>query len=93
MTPETEALIRAAVAVDVLNAASAVFWRRRAEEFENAKPCRGEFHGQATHEELNAAWQRAHDTAQACRRRALIAEMGGASWCDQTDPGPTRLAS
>lgn len=88
MNPETEALIRASVVVDVFRMASRDYWMRRAEEFEAAKPRVGDFHGQATREELSAAWQRCHRIAEACRQRALMAERGE-SW----EVGTTPLAS
>ena len=89
VTPETEALIRASVVVDIFNTASAKFWRRRAEEFERAKPRKGDFHGLVSREELSAAWQRCHSIAEACRQKAHAAEMGGESW----EAVPTQLAS
>lgn len=88
MSPEIDALIRASVVVDVFKMATADYWLRRAGEFEAAKPRLGDFHGQATREELSAAWQRCHSIAQACRERALLCERGE-SW----EAAATPLAS
>lgn len=90
---ETEALIRASIAADVLREASAVYWRRRAEQFEWAKPRLGEHHGDRGNDELSAAWRRCDATATACRNKAHLIQTGGASWDEPLEPAPTRLAS
>ena len=70
--PETDSLIRASIVEEVWRAAQADWWRRRAEDFEWAKPRPEDFHGRRTHDELDAAWNRCHGVAQACRQRADI---------------------
>lgn len=66
------------------------FWLRRAQDFENAKPRLGEFHGKATPEELNARWTWCDQVARACRAKAnmatlddelyeLLSDLGGAA--------------
>jgi hypothetical protein len=89
VTALADELIRTTIAVDVLNMGTAIYWRRRAEMFESAKPRPGERRGNLTNAELSAAWRRCHASAEACRSRAKLAEMGGESWA----PAPTRLAS
>ena len=89
MSPETENLVRVAIAADIFNIGTAIYWRRRAEQFEWAKPRLGENPGDRTNAELSAAWQRCHASAEACRNRARIAEMGGESW----EAAPIPLAS
>lgn len=59
---------------DALTHATAQFWRRRAADFEAARPKRGEFHGRATREELDEADARCAAVAQACRRHADLME-------------------
>lgn len=59
-----------AVLLDVYQQASADYWRRRAAQFEAARPRRGDFTGQATLEDLRERWDRLTDTAAACRARA-----------------------
>lgn len=58
---------------DALNEATRSYWLRRAETFEDAKPRLGEFHGAAIPAELSRQWNRAHQTAEACRNRAAMA--------------------
>ena len=79
VSPETEELIRASVVADVWRSGEGMFWRRRAAAFEWAKPRPDDFHGQATREDLSAAWRRCHDVAEACRLRATVAETGPAA--------------
>jgi hypothetical protein len=61
---------RARVLQDALTEATAEYWLHRADQFEDAAPRLGEFHGDATREELNEAWTRCHATAAACRAHA-----------------------
>lgn len=68
--------IRARLLQDALAQATAQFWRRRAADFENARPRRGEFHGRATTEELNARDARCAALAEACRNHADLLETG-----------------
>ena len=63
----------ARVLQDALAEATANYWLRRAEVFDNAKPRPGEFHGEATSEDLSAAWRRCHDLAEASRNAAGVA--------------------
>jgi len=59
---------RARVIQDAFAEATADYWRRRGVTFEAARPRRGDFHGHATHADL----QRRHDrlTAQSAASRA-----------------------
>lgn len=59
---------------DALAQATAQFWRKRAADFEAARPRSGEFHGRATREELAARDARCAATALACRRHAELLE-------------------
>lgn len=62
--------LTARVLQDALTEATADYWERRAQQFEDAAPKLGEFHGNATRDELNEAWARCHATAAACRAHA-----------------------
>jgi hypothetical protein len=61
---------RARILQDALTEATAQYWEHRAQQFQQAAPRLGEFHGTATRDELNEAWTRCHTTAAACRRHA-----------------------
>lgn len=65
-------LIRCAAAADAFRQGEAMFWLRRAQDFEAAKPRTTDKHGQATREELSARWRRCHEAAEACRNRARL---------------------
>jgi hypothetical protein len=71
---------RQRVMQDALSEATAAYWRRRAEVFDWAKPRTGDFHGQASREELSARWRELHELAEACRNRARVAALGGEPW-------------
>ncbi|WP_323793812.1 hypothetical protein [Nocardioides sp.] len=58
---------------EALNSATQIYFLRRAEEFEWAKPRLDDYHGQASNSELSRQWQRAQEAAQACRNRAAVA--------------------
>ena len=62
--------LTARVLQDALTEATADYWERRAQQFEDAAPRLDEFHGNATRDELNEAWTRCHATAQACLSHA-----------------------
>jgi DNA-binding GntR family transcriptional regulator len=55
---------------DALTEALPAYWRHRAQQLEDAAPKLGEFHGNATPEELRARW--IETAAQACRRHAEL---------------------
>jgi hypothetical protein len=63
---------RARVLQDALTEATAQYWVDRAHQFQQAAPRAGDFHGNATTEELRAAYRRCMATAGACLRRAEI---------------------
>ena len=63
---------RARVLQDALTEATAQYWVDRAHQFQQATPRPGDFHGNATTEELRAAHRRCMATAQACLRRAAL---------------------
>ncbi|MFZ2626021.1 MAG: hypothetical protein WAX29_12400, partial [Propionibacterium sp.] len=67
--PWLDMFVRRVIA-DALNEASARYWEHRAEVLADAAPKPGEFHGQATAEELSAAWRRCHRDAARCRQHA-----------------------
>lgn len=76
MTPETEALVKAAIVADIFREAESDYWLRRAKQFEWAKPTAAEMLG-ATPERLAQArenWRRCHETAESCRARAAVAQ-------------------
>lgn len=60
---------------DALNEATPAYWTRRAAQLEAARPVQGEFHGQATREQLSERWQRLTQDARACRSRAAFAAL------------------
>lgn len=78
------------VIVDALLEADACYWERRAEVLDGAAPRVGEFHGQATRDELNAAWRRCHADARRCRAHAALlrdrsASAGRDDWAHLVD--------
>ena len=67
---------RERVLQDALNEATASYWARRAEMFENARHRPGiDYPGLATIDELRVAWCELSETAQACRNRATVSLM------------------
>ena len=73
-----EAVRRRAVQQAILHA-EAAYWRRRAADFEWARPRPDDFNGQATPEELAEADRRCCATRDACLSKAQLieAEAGG----------------
>jgi hypothetical protein len=63
---------RARILQDALTEATAQYWVHRAHQFQQAAPRLGEYHGNATRDELNEAWTRCHATALACRNHAQL---------------------
>ncbi len=55
-------------------------WQRRAAEWEAAAPRRGDFHGRATREALQARHERCVDAARTCRARAAVSILQGVVW-------------
>ena len=64
--------LAARVLQDALIEATADYWEQRARDFEAAAPKLGEYHGNATRDELNEAWTRCHATAATCRAHAQL---------------------
>lgn len=64
--------------LEVLLSSERTWWLRRAEDFEQAKPMRGQFSGQATPAQLSAQWQRFDEMARACRARAELCSRSAA---------------
>ena len=64
---------------DAMLQATAAYWRRRAADFEWARPRPGDFTGAASADELAARDRRLAETAEACRRHAHLLETDGAS--------------
>lgn len=60
---------------DTLNEQTSRYYLKRAEDFENAKPRPGEFHGNRTPEQLREQWRRLDEIARACRARAEVAPL------------------
>jgi hypothetical protein len=54
--------------------ANKAYWERRALAFENARPRKGDYHGQATPQEHQERWARLTATARACRQRGQFAD-------------------
>jgi hypothetical protein len=69
---------------DILHASS-WWWRWRAEQFHQARPRAGEYHGQATPEELTQAWYRCDEIARACLAKADLLDMLAAEGADLDD--------
>lgn len=63
------------VIVDALLDAWSVYWERRAVAIEASRPRPGEFHGNATREDLRDQWLHASAIAQACRARGQVAPL------------------
>lgn len=57
---------------DAMNEATAVYWLRRAEQFEAARPRPGDYFGQATRDDVRAQDERCAAMARACRARAAF---------------------
>jgi hypothetical protein len=62
---------------EVIDDATAAYYLKRAQAFEDAKPKPGDFHGQATVEELREQWLRLDQIATACRARAGVSLFRG----------------
>jgi hypothetical protein len=58
------------VLADAYNVGHRLWWVRRARDFDNAKPLPGEYHGNATREQLSARWRWCDEVARACRAKA-----------------------
>ena len=63
---------RLRVLQDALTEATAAYWKRRAQAFEDAAPRPGDFNGRASRAELQEAYDRCHETALACRNHAEL---------------------
>jgi hypothetical protein len=66
-----------AVLTDVWLIGHRLWWLKRARDFENAKPLPGEFHGNATREQLSARWRWCDEVARACRAKAELVGIDG----------------
>lgn len=55
-----------------ITAAQPCTWDKRAEQLENARPRPGDFHGQATREDLAERYARLTEQAAACREHAEL---------------------
>ncbi len=64
---------RERVLADALAEATSIYWNRRAESFEAARPRVGDYRGRATVGDLKARDRRCARTAEACRHRAAVA--------------------
>jgi len=61
---------RERVLQDALTEATAQYWVHRAHQFQQAAPRLGEYHGQATREQLRERWIECMATSQACLSHA-----------------------
>lgn len=68
---------RRSVLADAIQEASAIYWNRRADSFDKARPRPGDYAGQATRPDLNARRDRCTDVARACRARASVSLLQG----------------
>lgn len=66
---------RLRVLQDAYVEASVAYWSDRAEQLEDARPRRGDFHGHATAAELQERDARLAADAQACRNRAALGDV------------------
>lgn len=57
---------------DAIADALPCIWDKRAEDLENARPKPGDFHGQATREDLAERYARLTEQADACREHAEL---------------------
>jgi hypothetical protein len=62
----------ARVPQDALTEATADYWDRRAQQFEDAAPCKDDDRGRASHAELYDAWERCQNIARACKLHAAL---------------------
>jgi hypothetical protein len=60
---------------ELFNEATALYWQRRAQDFERARPRAGEYMGRASAEELAEADARCAAVAEACRSRAKVSRF------------------
>lgn len=58
---------------DMVGDATAVWWRQRAQAYEDYRPRPGDDTGQATREQLSWEWRELTEIALACRNRAELA--------------------
>lgn len=65
------------VVQDALNEATAIHWRRRADQLEAARSRPGDYIGLATVEEIAVRDARLSERARACRAASEIAIVGG----------------
>lgn len=65
---------------DALHEALPIYWRRRADMFEWARPRPGDWPGRASASDIAARDHRLADAAEACRHAAVVAELGRPDW-------------
>ena len=63
---------RGRILQDAITEATAQHWVHRAHQFQQAAPKLGEYHGQATRDELNQRWLECMATSQACLDHAEL---------------------
>lgn len=61
---------------DAMNEGTALYWQRRADQLDAARPRPGDYTGHATDEQIKATDQRLAEAAEACRARAATC-LGG----------------
>lgn len=67
---------------DIWCEATAAYWMRRAEQFEAARPRRGDYTGNATAQEIYERYDSLTAAAQACRARAAFLDASIAEYDD-----------
>lgn len=78
---------------DALTEATAQYWVQRAYQFQQAAPRKGDFHGNATKQDLWERWQECMDTAQACLSHAdLIRRLSPEPISDEVRHAPGEVA-
>lgn len=55
---------------DAMNEGTALYWQRRADQLDAARPRPGDYTGRATDEQIKATDKRLAEAAEACRLRA-----------------------
>lgn len=68
---------RLRVVQDAFNEATAKYWLRRADQFDQARPTLDDFAGNAVVTQRRAKWHELGEVADACRARAAVSIVGG----------------
>ncbi len=74
---------RRRIVQEILAEAEGIYWMRRAEQFEAARPKAGDYRGRASDDDLRARDVRLAEIAEACRRKAKVMMMADAEVSDE----------